>query len=515
MDRRRVIGSVVAVAALGAAAAVTLPALATTQSGPPGAGAGEPPAEVLAAVGRDLKLAPEAARARLNRERWAGQTTAALRGAVGASYAGAWMSADGSQLTVAVTTETAAAKVRAAGAQAKIVTLSGTDLDAVKGDLDAGRRPAARELAGWFVNARENTVTVLAKPGQSAAARRFVAAQGVPAEAVTVVEAAESPRPLFDIRGGDPFIIGGRARCSVGFAVTTGFVTAGHCGRVGDTTTGASNAPQGTFTAATFPGSGDFGIVRTNADWVPLPVVFDFQGGTLPVAGSTEAPVGASICRSGSTTGLHCGVIQAKNATVNYPEGTVTGLTRTNVCAEAGDSGGSWISGDQAQGVTSGGSGDCTVGGTTFFQPVNEILAAGNLTLVTTGGGAEPATPPATAPPATAEPTRPPAGAVDCTTPDVTVRGRLDRAGARETQPNGRFFRAAAGTHTACLDGPAGATFDLGLQRFSHGQWRTVARTAGAAAGETLTFAGPAGFYRYRVHAVTGSGDYTLAFSVS
>ena len=55
----------------------------------------------------------------------------------------------------------------------------------------------------------------------------------------------------------------------------------------------------------------------------------------------------------------------------------------TNVCAEPGDSGGSWLSGNQAQGVTSGGSGNCTSGGTTFFQPVNEILGRYGLTLVT------------------------------------------------------------------------------------------------------------------------------------
>jgi streptogrisin C len=33
--------------------------------------------------------------------------------------------------------------------------------------------------------------------------------------------------------------------------------------------------------------------------------------------------------------------------------------------------------------VLSGGSGNCTSGGTTFFQPVNEILAVYGLTLVT------------------------------------------------------------------------------------------------------------------------------------
>ena len=61
----------------------------------------------------------------------------------------------------------------------------------------------------------------------------------------------------------------------------------------------------------------------------------------------------------------------------------MTGLTQTNACAEPGDSGGSWVSGTQAQGVTSGGSGDCTVGGTTFFQPLDEILTVNKLTLIT------------------------------------------------------------------------------------------------------------------------------------
>ncbi len=53
------------------------------------------------------------------------------------------------------------------------------------------------------------------------------------------------------------------------------------------------------------------------------------------------------------------------------------------MCAEPGDSGGSLLAGNQAQGVTSGGSGDCTSGGTTYFQPVNEILQTYGLRLLT------------------------------------------------------------------------------------------------------------------------------------
>ena len=60
---------------------------------------------------------------------------------------------------------------------------------------------------------------------------------------------------------------------------------------------------------------------------------------------------------------------------MNYAEGTVTGLIKTNVCAEGGDSGGSLFPGTRALGLTSGGSGNCTFGGTTFFQPVTEVLS--------------------------------------------------------------------------------------------------------------------------------------------
>ena len=51
-------------------------------------------------------------------------------------------------------------------------------------------------------------------------------------------------------------------------------------------------------------------------------------------------------------------------------------MIRTNVCAEPGDSGGPLFSGSTAIGLTSGGSGDCTSGGTTFFQPVTAALSA-------------------------------------------------------------------------------------------------------------------------------------------
>ena len=83
-----------------------------------------------------------------------------------------------------------------------------------------------------------------------------------------------------------------------------------------------------------------------------------------------------SVTRSGSTTQVHDGEVTALDATVNYGNGDiVNGLIQTTVCAEPGDSGGSLYSGSLAVGLTSGGSGNCSSGGTTYFQPVTEALS--------------------------------------------------------------------------------------------------------------------------------------------
>lgn len=101
------------------------------------------------------------------------------------------------------------------------------------------------------------------------------------------------------------------------------------------------------------------------------------DGGSVPIVQADDATVGLQVFRMGSTTGLHDGTVTGLDATVNYEEGSVTGLIQTDVCAEPGDSGGPLFTEDgSAIGLTSGGSGDCTAGGETFFQPVTTALTA-------------------------------------------------------------------------------------------------------------------------------------------
>lgn len=198
------------------------------------------------------------------------------------------------------------------------------------------------------------------------------------------------------VSGGDA-IFGGGARCSLGFNVTAGdgspaFLTAGHCGVAAQQWSDAQNgAPIATVDQATFPGNGDFALVKYDDPNTQAPSDVNVGGGqSVQILQATEATVGQQVFRMGSTTGLHDGQVLGLDATVNYPEGTVTGLIQTDVCAEPGDSGGSLFTQDGgAVGLTSGGSGDCTSGGETFFQPVTTALAATGATLGDAGAGGQ------------------------------------------------------------------------------------------------------------------------------
>ncbi|MER7111631.1 trypsin-like serine protease [Streptomyces sp. NPDC000229] len=349
-------------------------------------GADKPSPALLDAMQRDLGLTREQAETRLKNEAEAGARAGRLRNTLGDRFAGAWVSGPVSAtLTVATTDAADTAAIKAGGAEAKVVRHGLRQLEAAKAKLDKGSvRTKTTDAPVWYVDLRTNSVTLEA--AKENAADVFLTATGVDRALVRVKTTTERPRPLaHEIRGGDAYYIG-TARCSVGFAVVSGtqqgFATAGHCGQAGAATTGHNKVAQGEFKASTFPGK-DMAWVAANADWTATAHIKGQGDQNVEVAGSTEALVGASICRSGSTTGWHCGTVEQHDTSVSYLQGTVKGLTRTTVCAEPGDSGGPYVSGTQAQGVTSGGSGNCKDGGTTFHQPVNPLLQEYGLTLKT------------------------------------------------------------------------------------------------------------------------------------
>ncbi len=349
-----------------------------------------------------------------------------------ARTAGNWIGADGRPV-VAVTDASAARAVRQAGAEAKLVPHSMNELKSATSNLRSAPRVAG---TAWSVDYRTNRVVVLADRTVSAAdwSRMNRVASGIGAFVhMERMKGAFTPR----LNGAQPILSTG-GRCSAGFNVTDGrsdfILTAGHCGPSGSIwfADNQGNQQLGRTVSSTFPGN-DFSLVQYNSGKAGegADVVALGGGKGVRITGAADPSVGQRVFRSGSTSGLHDGQVTGLNATVNYPEGTVTGLIQTDVCAEPGDSGGPLFSEGVALGVTSGGSGDCTAGGTTFFQPVTKAMAALNVRLLVaagSAGGAQKAAPSAPAAQGAAAPSAASPGSaapVTGTTEGQTLLARL------------------------------------------------------------------------------------------
>jgi streptogrisin B len=252
---------------------------------------------------------------------------------------------------------------------------SASQLSAVSNAVD---RSGVAGIA-WYVDAATSRVVVTADSSVSSAEIATLRrAAGGTSSALRIERTAGVFTPL--ISPGDA-IYGARYRCSLGFNVVSGstyyFLTAGHCGSLEPTwwtsTSHTSATLIGPTVSYSFPGN-DYALVR-----------FDNTSLSHPGGYTVADPfVGESVTRDGSTTGVHTGTVTALNVSVRYvghPGGKVSGLIQTNVCAEGGDSGGPLYAGTLALGLTSGGSGNCSTGGITYFQPVREAANAYGVTI--------------------------------------------------------------------------------------------------------------------------------------
>jgi hypothetical protein len=372
--RRRITLSLAGAAVLAAGlAAAVAPAVAQAS-----------PAQ-LAAMQRDLGLSAAQAQARLGQELTASRQLPAAQQAAGSAFGGAWFDPAAGKLVVGVTDPAVADAVHRTGAETVPARVTAAALSAAKTAVDAvakqKRAPAA--VSGWHADPRTGSVVVTLQPGAHGADVDAFLARAREAGPVTLETGARPETLSAGTVGGDPYYINGNTRCSIGFSVQGGFVSAGHCGSAGSSVVGWDNSAMGSFVGSSFPGN-DYSFISIGNGWWTAPVVLGW--GTVSdviVRGSSVAPAGSSICRSGSTSHWHCGTVLGLNETINYAQGAVYEATHTNACAEPGDSGGSFITGDQAQGVTSGGFGNCSAGGETWFQPVNEILQTYRVSLVT------------------------------------------------------------------------------------------------------------------------------------
>ncbi|WP_031231424.1 S1 family peptidase [Streptomyces niveus] len=266
--------------------------------------------------------------------------------------------------------------------------LAATALTAPGATADDAVRPTAAQLtaahnalaradvtgSAWYTDAATGTVVVTVDStvdaGELAALTK---AATTPAGAPEINRT--TGRFTKHIAGGEYILLPGGIRCLIGFNVQDSAgvkyaLTAGHCTDTGDVTS------LGTTVNSSFPGN-DYALIRYSNQSAAEGSVY-LQNGTYQDITSAGSPfVGQRITTSAPTTGVRSGTVTGLNATVNYgADGIVYGLIQSNLCSEPGSSGGPVYSGTQAMGLISGGSGNCSTGGTTFAQPVVEPLSA-------------------------------------------------------------------------------------------------------------------------------------------
>ncbi|MEH0467904.1 S1 family peptidase [Streptomyces sp. B21-097] len=372
VTKRKAIVAAGGVAALGAAA-ILLPQANASQDG----GSGNTASVKTLKAGNASDLASQ------------------LQKMLGDTFAGSYYDAAAKQLVVNVANVSGGqndvlAQAKRAGAKVREVDNSTAELKAAAQTL---KTKATIPGTSWAVDPKTNKILVTADSTVTGGKWNRIEStvKSLGSGMATIRKSSGALKPL--VSGGDA-IFGGGARCSLGFNVKAGdgsaaFLTAGHCGVAAKQWSDSQNGqPIATVDQATFPGNGDFALVKYDDPNTQAPSEVNTGQQTVAISQAAEATVGTQVFRMGSTTGLHDGQVLGLDATVNYPEGTVTGLIQTDVCAEAGDSGGSLFTQDgQAIGLTSGGSGDCTAGGETFFQPVTTALAAVGATLGDGGAG--------------------------------------------------------------------------------------------------------------------------------
>jgi streptogrisin D len=314
----------------------------------------------------------------------------ALATQLGTHSAGAYVDAAGHSV-VTVTDSASAVKVRAIGAIPKLVKYNAAVLNGVTTSLYASARVAG---TAWAIDPASNQVIVSIDQtvtGAKLAKVTAVVAKAGAGARLQRVAGTFSKR----VTGGDAIYAPYNAQynhvCSLGFNVRSGstyyFLTAGHCGNLAASwySDNSLSTKLGDVVGSSYPDN-DYALVRYTDGSVPPSTVDLYDGTSQNITSAGDPYIGESVKRSGKTTGLHSGTVQATNATVTYPDGTVTGLIQTSVCAEGGDSGGSLFDGTTALGLTSGGTGNCSTGGTTYYQPVTEALSAYGVGIYSRGG---------------------------------------------------------------------------------------------------------------------------------
>ncbi|MFG1816047.1 S1 family peptidase [Kribbella sp. NPDC049174] len=321
----------------------------------------------------------------------------ALESELGSKAVGSYYD-DAGKLVVAVSDLSTAQLVRQAGAIPKLVRFTADQLNAVQAELNRlATGSSAGKVRSWYVDPISGTVVVTVPKGaRDAITERFVErakANGDQVTVRTVSGRVTTTADDFSLRGGMKVDKNTGYVCSLGFNARTTkgtriFLTAGHC-TAGKPSFSRNGYVLGNTRTSSFPGN-DFGTVGVIDGWDQQGYIEGWGAGNVAVKGIANATIGSTLCKSGKSTGWTCGKIVARNVTVNYGSNKVVrGLFQHTACVEGGDSGGANMTGNYAQGITSGAAlinGQCLekYGQTneSYAQPVAEALKSTKSRLV-------------------------------------------------------------------------------------------------------------------------------------
>ncbi|WP_328990504.1 S1 family peptidase [Kribbella sp. NBC_01245] len=334
----------------------------------------------------DWGISPSQAKARLDAEhKLAGALTKAQAVTDGAFFN------EARQLVVNVHSETAAKVARANGLTPRTVARGEKALTKLQARVEKLTANSS-QVQSIGADLPTDRLQVVLMPGKQTPATAKLVKQLKAIPGVDVSTNSVTLQSHADVIGGQIMDLVPGSWCSLGFpGMRNGnnvLLTAGHCVENNNDVLNAQGVHIGKGIGSRFrtgQPSVDMGLMDIDAEDVGRGYIDNRNGTTTRVTGSSKAPVNTTICKAGNTTGWTCGRITQYNLTVNYgsPSGAITrtsGLARSTVCTEGGDSGGAYISGTTAQGMTSGGPNDghdCgfnqghnATGSYSFYQPV-------------------------------------------------------------------------------------------------------------------------------------------------
>ncbi|MFF6995923.1 S1 family peptidase [Streptomyces sp. NPDC008313] len=387
-------------ASLTVTCALATPAMGNSDRDTPRLSASQQAAATQLAADHDVSTA-EAQRRVLQQDHLTDVATS-LRKRLDSRFGGAWIDQEhGGRLTVAVTRPAAStlAKTQAPDTATVVVRHSLQQLnrmsDRLAKRITAANKGAAHGLQSATVVQSNRLRLDLPRGKVLTGSQRAVVrwAKRTFGDALTVSTYAHASKPFYcggqyscdpPLRSGLA-IYGSNIRCSSAFMAYDSYgyymMTAGHCAEDSTywevPTYSYGYQSVGGVADYSFGYYGDSAIVRIDDPgfWQPRGWVYT----STRITGWDHDYVGQYVCKQGSTTGYTCGQITETDATVSYPNRTLSGMTWSTACDGPGDSGSGVYSGSTAHGILSGGpNSGCGM----IHEPISRALSDRGVTLL-------------------------------------------------------------------------------------------------------------------------------------